>query len=486
MLSLRTRNRRSTIANPRSLAVTAAIVALWLSAGGLDGGHAEVAAAPLAGVAAPLSWTTYFPPGVLAFLVILVALSALFSSCETAFLAIQKPRLRAMRQERAMTSRWVVRMLDDPGHFLTTILVGNMLVNTLIGVVMGSRLSDWLEARGAGAALAYTATVGVCTVTLLVFGEVLPKVFAMRARESYARAAVLPLIAADRLLAPLRIGLLRITDFLFQITHFSAFHAAPYITDEELKSVLADDQTPHAIKEEGRQMIRRILEFHDVSLREILIPRPDVVALPEEASIAEAHEQFREFEFSRIPIYREDLDHIVGILFAKDLLPSVLRGERDRTVRTLARPAHFVPETMSVQQFIRNVQRQRSHMAVVVDEYGGTAGIITLHDAIEQVVGNLRDEDDEEPPLFELLPGGGYRVKGSLSLDDLSELLDVPLEDEEHNTVAGFLMARMEKMPNVGDTLAHSGVRFTVERMDGKRADDVVVEIVNRDGEEAS
>ncbi|HNR36084.1 MAG TPA: hemolysin family protein [Candidatus Hydrogenedentes bacterium] len=419
----------------------------------------------------------FFPANVLVLLGALLVLSALFSSCETAFLAIQKPRLRAMRQEKALTARWVVAMLDEPGRLLTTILVGNLLVNTLIGVMLGSRLSGWFEAAGTGAVVSYSATIAICTTVLLVFGEVLPKVFAIRVQEAYARVAVVPLLAADRLLAPLCATLLRVTDFLFQITHFSAFHAAPYITDEELKTILSDEQTPSAIKEEGRQMIRRILEFHDVSLREILIPRPDVIALSEDATVAEAHAQFREYEFSRIPVYRDDLDHIVGILFAKDLLPSVLQGETSRTVKSLARPAHFVPQTMSVQQFIRNVQRQRSHMAIVVDEYGGTAGIVTLHDAIEQIVGSLGDEGDEEQPSCERVAEGVYRVRGSVPIEELSDLLEIPLEDEEHHTVAGFLMAHMEKVPAAGDTFVHAGVRFTVERVEGKRADTVRVEM---------
>ncbi len=473
-----TRGQRTNTTRAALLAGIGATVLVLLLAGLTDAPVDAEAALPNAATGS--MWQDHLPPHVVSFVILLLILSALFSSCETAFLAIQKPRLRGMRQETALTSRLIVRTLDDPGRFLTTILVGNMLVNTLIGVVLGSRLSDVFEARGMGAALAYSATIGLCTIVLLVFGEILPKVFALRTREAYARVVVIPLIAADWLLAPFRVALLWVTDFLFQATHFSAFRAAPYITDEELKSVLANDQTPHAIKEEGRQMIRRILEFHDVSLREILIPRPDAAALPEEATVAEAHVQFREFEFSRVPIYREDLDHIVGILFAKDLLPSVLKGEMDRTVKSLARPAHFVPQTMSVQQFIRDVQRQRSHMAVVVDEFGGTAGIITLHDALEQVVGSLDDEGDEEQPPYEHVAEGGYRVKGSLPLEELSELLDIPLEDEEHNTVAGFLMARTQKVPAVGDTFVYTGVRFTVERLDGKRADTVRVEIVGK------
>ncbi|MCX5771808.1 MAG: hemolysin family protein, partial [Candidatus Hydrogenedentes bacterium] len=330
----------------------------------------------------PRSWHEYLTPAVIAVVAALLTFSAFFSSCETAFLAIQKPQLRAMREDKKLSSRLVVGMLDDPGRLLTTILVGNMLVNTLIGVMLGTRIKDVFEfSLEVPAPAAYLAAVALTTGALLFFGEITPKVFAVRAQASWARVAVYPLLAADWLLAPLRKGLLRLTDVLFRVTHFHELRAAPYITDDELKSMLGNGEAKGSTEEEGREMIRRILEFHDVQLREIVVPRLDIVAVPEDATVEEALALFRENEYSRMPVYREDLDHITGILVAKDLLPSVMREDLDRQIKTLVRPAHFVPETMSVQDFIKNVQRQRSHLAIVVDEYGGTEGLVTLHDA---------------------------------------------------------------------------------------------------------
>ena len=424
------------------------------------------------------TWHEHVPLSVIIVVVILLACSAFFSSCETAFLSIHKPRLRSLREEDTLTARWVVQFLDNPGRLLTTILVGNMIVNTIIGVVLGTRVKDLFEyGLGMPAPAAYATAIVVCTSLLLFFGEITPKVFAVRAQEAYARIAVVPLLAADRILAPIRDGLLRLTEFLFQVTHFHELHAAPFITDEELKSVLADEQTKGVIEEDGRQMIRRILEFRDASLREILVPRPDVVALPEEATVAEAHARFREHEYSRMPVYREDLDHIAGILSSKDLIPSLSKGLLDHPVRTLVRPPHFVPETMSVQGFIKDVQRHRSHLAIVVDEYGGTEGIVTLHDAIEEVVGDIKDEDDVEHRPYEQIAERVYRVDGSMLLEELSDLIQAPIEDEEHNTVAGFLMAQTEKVPSVGDQIRYLNVLFTVEEVDGKRASIVRIEV---------
>ena len=430
----------------------------------------------------PLAFGEHLPASVLALVVCLVILSAFFSSCETAFLSIPQPTLRGMREGPRLTGRLVAGLLDNPGRLLTTVLVGNMLANTVIAVVLGTRVKDFLGDVGLSSFAAYLTAVVICTSVLLLFGEIAPKILAVRTRESYACMAVIPLLAVDRALTPLRDGFLRLTDFIFRVTHFHELHAAPFITDVELKSILAHEQTTTAVQEEGRQMIRRILEFHDVQLREILVPRPDIVALPEDATVAEALTIYREHEFSRIPVYRDDLDHITGVLFAKDLLPRLTKNELEVPVKAIIRPPRFVPETMSVDRFIKDVQRLRSHLAVVVDEYGGTEGIVTLHDAIEQVVGDIMDEDEEERNPYQQVSEGVYHVEGNLPLDELTGLIGIPIEDEEHNTVSGFMMAQTEKVLSVGDEIEHSGVLFTVEKVDGKRASLVRIETRPRVG----
>jgi CBS domain containing-hemolysin-like protein len=224
-------------------------------------------------------------------------------------------------------------------------------------------------------------------------------------------------------------------------------------------------------------MIQGILDVHDVQLREILIPRPDVVGLDENATVRDAHDLFREHEYSRVPVYAGDLDHIAGVLFSKDLLACISKGQLDNPIKNLARPPHFVPEVMTVKAFIKDVQRLRSHLAVVVDEFGGTEGIVTLHDAIERVVGDIQDEGDDETPEYEQIGECVYRVDGGFSLEDLSDLVRIPIEDEEHNTVTGFLMHNMEKIPAVGDRITHLGVTFTVEKVEKMRVSKVRVEI---------
>ncbi len=411
--------------------------------------------------------------------IVLIMGSAFFSGSETAFLSIHRIRLRVMAEDGTLTGSLVAHLMDTPGRLLTTILVGNMLVNVMIGVVFGARV----EMAMANSNLitsemgAYAAAVGITTGIVFVFGEITPKVFAVTMGERFARVVVLPLLAVDRVLAPIRNALLRVTETLFQVSHFHDLHAAPFITDDEIKSVLTNGDAAAVIEEDDRQMIQGILEVRDARLREIRVPRPDVVALSEDATVRDALAAMREHEFSRMPVYRDNLDTILGILVAKDMIPCIAKGDLDRPVTSLVRDVHYVPETMTVAQFVNDAQRRRSHMAIVVDEYGGTDGIVTLEDALEEVVGDILDEDEQIPlPLVQLEPGV-YRVEGSCYIEDLSKALGISLEDEEHETVAGFLMAKLDKVPETGDMVQVGNLQFTIEKCEGKRAQTVLVHI---------
>lgn len=451
------------------------LLASWGGFEGLVCAGAEICTA----TGSMVSWMDFLPVHVLTAVGVLIALSAFFSGSEAAFFSIHRLQLRSMRGEKATTGRLVAQVMEHPARVLTTILMGNIIVNILVSVLLGTRVEDLFGHRfQLPTALAYASAVIVCTAVLVLFGEIAPKVLAVRTRKIFAQAAVVPLLATDKVLSPLRDGLLRFTDFLFHVTRFHALHAAPFITDDELKSVLSNGAAQGVIEQEERQMIQGVLEFSNALLREILVPRPDVIALPETATVADALACLREHEFSRMPVYEDDLDHISGILVMKDVLPDFAAGELDRPIKALARPAHFVPETMTVRDFVKEAQRHRYHLAMVVDEYGGTAGIVTLEDAIEEVVGEIMDEHEKSALPYEQIGEGEYRVQGSFPLDELSDLIGVSFVDKEHETVAGFLMNHIERIPETGDHLEHSGVGFTVEACEGKRASSVRVRVL--------
>lgn len=415
-------------------------------------------------------------PGLLVGIIFLVCLSAFFSGSEVAFFSIHKLRLRRLRETGGLLGPLVARIMERPGKLLATILIGNMIVNVLVSVLLPARVEQILvRVYGMSTVPAYVVTVLSCTFVLVFFGEITPKVFAVRISEAVVKGTVLPLYAVGFVLAPVRWAVLAFTDFFFHVTRFNDIKAAPFITDEEFKSALSNVKVLGGIEEEDQQMIEGILEFRDALLREILVPRPDVIALRHDATVGEALELYRKHEFSRMPIYAGDLDHITGMLHAKDLLPFAVSGDLAEPISALTRKAYFVPETMTIQEFVKDTQRIRVHLGIVVDEYGGTEGIVTLEDAIEEVVGDIRHEAGA--PRVSKLGLGVFRVDGGFPLDELSDLIGLELEDEKHETVGGFVMNRTNKIPERGDQLEHRGALFTVEEVEGKRASRVRIEL---------
>lgn len=426
---------------------------------------------PADGVAAPSGVLDIFTPGALLAILLLVAVSAFLSASEVAFFGIHQLRLRTMREGPNAAERQVGNMMSHPGRLLTTILVGNMIVNVLIGVLLPSRLLQvFVELLAMPSALALALTALLSTLFLVYVCAITPKVIAARVPESFATAAAFPMRTIDVVLEPVSRLLLGLTDFLFRITRFDNIKAAPFITDEEFVGLLTRGEAQGVLEEQEGQMIQGILELSDAKLREILVPRPDVIAISSTATVEEALALFRQHEYSRMPVYSDDIDHIVGVLVAKDLISAANEGDYQAPITPLMRRPRFVPETMTVQAFVKYAQRARTHLAIVVDEYGGTEGIVTLEDAVEEVVGKIHDETEKEDVRYRKIGDNTYRVDGNLSLDELSDLIGLSIEDEEHETVAGFVMAQASKILETGDNVLYHGAEFLVEAVDGRRA----------------
>ncbi|MBW7864699.1 MAG: HlyC/CorC family transporter [Candidatus Hydrogenedens sp.] len=453
-----------------ALAAALAVVCLLLAAG-RTGAETPMTEAP------HVPWTQIFTPNLMAATVLLSVLSGFFSASEVAYFSLQKVTLRGMRENGGPFARLAARLMEQPGNLLATLLMGNSIVNVLLGVVFGEPMAEVFEfSLGFSTPQAYALSIAVTASLLVFFCEVAPKVMVVRHNALFAQAAAAPIYAADRLLRPLRDVVTAMVGHLFRITRFSEVPPAPFITDEEFKSLLEDSRVSGVIEEDERQMIEGIIEFGDKTVRDILVPRPDIVSISVQATAGEALKMFREHEYSRMPVCREDLDHITGILYAKDLLPVVEDGALDTPIAELARRVHYVPETMPLADFLKAAQKTHSHIAVVVDEYGGTEGLVTLQDAIREVVGDIGEEDDGEEGYCERMGEGVYCVDGTYSLLELEKLAGITVDDEEHTTVAGFIMAQVEKIPQVGDEMEYSGVRFRIEETCEKRVTRVRIE----------
>jgi CBS domain containing-hemolysin-like protein len=428
--------------------------------------------AALAQTGAPvrLHWWQVFTPAILLGSAVLLGLSAFFSASEVAYFSLHKLRLRSMRESPSHATRLAARLMDHPGSLLTSILMANSIVNVLLSVMIASPVEIFFdEVLLLAPTVSYPLAIFLCTGILVFFGEVTPKVLVVRRAERFASTVAGPLFVIDKLLGPLRDGMIALTGLMFRLTRFSEMRPTPFITDDEFKVMLSEGEATGVIEKDERQMIQGILELDRIMVRELLVPRRDVIALPVDATAGEALALVREQEYARMPVFEEDLDHIIGVLHAKDLIPAMARGELEKPIRPLLRKPLFVPETMHAAEFVKTAQRLHTHLAVVVDEFGGTEGIVTLQDALGEVVGDLIGDDEEDEPLYTHLGEGHYHVDGALPLDELERLTGIEIDDDEHTTVAGFLMDRSERVLEPGDEVEHYGVRYKVEEMDGRR-----------------
>jgi putative hemolysin len=422
----------------------------------------------------------------LAIIVFLVILNGVFVAAEIALVSLRPSRVDQLVEEGRRGAGRVRRLTSDPGRFLAVIQLAitfiGFLASAFAGVSLAARLADLLVSLGMSAE--YAGAVGLITVTILlslftiVFGELVPKSLALAHPEAFSLALARPVDVIGRIFRPLVAFLTLATRSIARLLGADVTTEAR-ITAEELLLIVERGGEQGILEAEEEQMINAVIELGDRRLHEVMVPRIAMVSLPVTATFDEALEKIIEEGHSRIPVYETSNDEIVGILYAKDLLP-FLKSTVDQPpgLRTLLRTPVFVPESMSIDDLLHEFQRRKVHIAIVLDEYGGTAGLVTIEDLLEEIVGEIQDEYDEEEPLVELLDEDHARVDGRASVEDLLEIWDirVPLEDEdEYDTVGGLVYHRIGGVPKPGDEIRVDGLRLTVETTDGRRVGKVLV-----------
>ena len=384
-------------------------------------------------------------------LVILVAFSAFFSASETAFSSLNQIRLKSRAEDGDPSAARVLAMSEQYDKLLSTILIGNNIVNIAaasIGTVLFTRLLD--PQRGA------TVSTIVLTIVVLIFGEVTPKSLAKEMPERIATAVSPFLSLLMILLSPLT---WLFTQWKKLLGHFIHSGEADTITEGELMTMVSEAENDGELTDRESQLIRSAIEFDDVEVEEILTPRVDVVAVEDTTSLEELAQTFAESGYSRLPVYHDNIDNIIGVVHEKDFYLAKLK--KAATVEDLVVPTLYTTGTTQISQLLRTLREQHHHMAVVVDEYGGTEGIITLEDILEELVGEIWDEHDEVTEDFRQQSDGSWLVAGSASVDDLFETLDLPEdEDIDSNTVNGLVQEKTRHLPKVGD-------HFTLDHFEG-------------------
>jgi putative hemolysin len=276
-------------------------------------------------------------------------------------------------------------------------------------------------------------------------------------------------------LTPIVWTLSAITNFLVRIVGGQIKHRGPFVTEEELRLLVTVGEEEGVLEEEETEMIHSIFEFADTTVREVMIPRIDMVTLESDTTVGEAVDLALEAGFSRIPVYEENIDNIIGVLYTKDMLKQLREGHNSFLVRDLVRTAYFVPETKKLDDLLREIKQKHVHMVIIVDEYGSVAGLVTIEDLVEEIVGDIQDEYDREEKLYEQVSENEYIFNAMISIEDFNDLMEQELEDSDYETLGGFLYAQLDKIPTVGDTITFNNLTFTVLSTRGRRITQVRV-----------
>ena len=384
-------------------------------------------------------------------LVILVGFSAFFSASETAFSSLNQIRLKSRAEDGDSSAARVLAMAEQYDKLLSTILIGNNIVN-----IAAASIGTILFTQMLGAERGATVSTIVLTIIVLIFGEVTPKSLAKEMPEKVATAVSPFLVVLMALMTPLT---WLFTQWKKLLGHFVHSGEADTITEGELMTMVSEAENDGELTDRESELIRSAIEFDDVEVEEILTPRVDVVAVEDDIPLEELAQTFAESGYSRLPVYHGTIDNIIGVVHEKDFY--IARLKKATKIDDLVVPTLYTTGSTQISQLLRTLREQHHHLAVVVDEYGGTEGIITLEDILEELVGEIWDEHDEVTEDFRKQSDGSWLVSGSASVDDLYEELDLPEEEDiDSNTVNGLVQEKTCHLPKVGD-------RFTLGKYDG-------------------
>jgi CBS domain containing-hemolysin-like protein len=403
-------------------------------------------------------------------LIISLILCAMASAAETALTSVSRIKLKNLVEEGDNKALEIEQLISQPNVFLTAILVVNS-----VAVIVASSMTTLLAINFIPK---YGEVIGTVIISLvvLIFCEITPKTTAVQNPVRWARVLVNPVRIAAWLLHPLIITLSAITNTLIRLIGGQIKHRGPFVTEEELRLLVNVGEEEGILEEEETDMIHSIFEFADTTVREVMIPRIDMITLESDATVDEAVDLALQGGFSRIPVYEETIDTILGVLFTKDMLKQLREGHNSLPIRELVRPAYFVPESKKLDDLLREIRQNRTHMAIVVDEYGSVVGLVTIEDLVEEIVGDIKDEYDREENLYEQISQFEYIFDAKINLDEFNELMDTDLESEDYETLGGFLLGQLDKIPVAGDTITFKNLAFTVLTTRGLRITKVRVE----------
>lgn len=397
------------------------------------------------------------------FICFLLLLSGFFSGSEAALFSITDLHLHKMQEDKNPFFAYIQRLLRFPRRLLITILVGNESVNITISAIATSLFIYLLGEEGTWVAIAVT------TVTLLIIGEAIPKTFAVNYPMRFSMSVSLPLIVFSKMARPVVWVLEKISATFVYLFGKAVYQESPGLTEDEFITLVDVGHEEGVLEESERDLIHKVFELADTDMDDVMTPRVDMFCLPVTMNIDEMSKQIISARYSRIPIYGNDRDDILGILHARHVLAEISQGRKTENVRKLLKKPFYVPLERTAESVLRDFQIKKIQMAIVVDEYGGIEGLVTLNDIMESLVGDIYDEDDERERLFHRVTDGTLIVSGSMDIEDFNELTGMTIPIEEFDTVGGFIFHLFGELPAKGSEVDFNNYTFKVEKISGAR-----------------
>ena len=430
-------------------------------------------------------------------LIVLIALNAFFAAGEIALISLNETKMEKLAEDGDKKAKKICKLLANSSRFLATIQIGVTLAGFLASATAAGYLSEPLAAwitkciPSLAPHAAGVETVSLVLITLiisyfsLVFGELVPKRIAMAKAEKLAFAMAGILTACSTIFAPFVKLLAVSTNGVLRLCGIDPHADDDPVTEEEIRLMVDEGEDAGVIEESQRDMLENVFEFDDVEASELMTPRTDVAALDVTETVADAIDECMQKGYSRLPVYEEDVDHIIGVLYVKDLLPYVGKElPSSVTLKSLCRETLFVPATVKGSALFQQMSEKHLQMAIVIDEYGGTAGIVTVEDLLESIVGNMQDEFDHEEEELEQTGDNAFSADGALDVEELSEQLGIEFPEGDYDTLAGFLLSELGHIPDVGEQVAFKNVTFTITAMDDRRIDTVHIDVTPAETEE--
>ena len=414
-------------------------------------------------------------------LIVCFIFSGFFSGSEVALFSLDKKKIKSTFPNSAIVQEYLQNLLENPRRLLVTILIGNTVVNVAASIIAVSLALDIAQSFGFSQNVVLTLQIILLTILILLFGEVTPKIWASKNPAAFSKVVAIPIHWVSVIIYPVSET---ITEFIrLLVSKIRIDKKKSAINPDEIKELATIGLEKGTIEDEEHELIHSIVGFKTLSVSEIMTPRVDMIAISTDSNFSEVINEITRTGRSRIPLYKEDLDDIVGVIYAKDLLPYFKNAElrKNLSLEKIARKPMFVPKTKMIDSLMHDFQDKKMHIAIVVDEYGGTAGLVSLEDIIEEIIGEIRDEYDKEENPVTKIDEKNYLVLGRISIDEIKETLEINIntEEAEYDTIAGLVLNFAGQIPKEGYSFDFENHRFTVKEVLNKRIKKVQIEKLN-------